>query len=107
MTIRHLKWLNKVNSALFYSWKHKGIAQPLDLVFWKSILHHIGGPDLELWFQFKGGGPFVRKDWLGWDHLGPNIEAKALGQKKKRLRGRWTSMNGEETNRVTLRVPHR
>lgn len=60
-----------------------------------------------IWIQPKAGAGFVRHEWALLEGLRNNLEAYCLGQTKKRKRGTWFDVNGDERNRLYLRVPHK
>jgi len=102
--LREQRWFRKVLDSDFYAFEHPGLAWPIDRAFFETVLHHLSDGQ-EFYFQHRTGQPFIRNDFAGFEHLGPNIEARALSQRKARQSGIWKS--GGERNKLFLRVPHR
>lgn len=102
--LRAQRWALRAFDAHYYAYSIPGTSWPVDLDLFWSVFHHFGD-DLQVWFQMQSGGPFKRYDWEGLYHLGPDIEARALGQGKQRQPGVFVGRAFE--NRMRIRVPHR
>jgi hypothetical protein len=97
-------WFSEAVESDFYSFSHPGFAWPIDRHFFEAVMFHLGD-GLPFWFERRSGEPFKRHDWPGINVIGPNIEARSLGQLKPRAKGVWIGDSME--NKMLIRVPHK